>query len=54
MIWLRSLVFNFLFMTITAFCAVIAMALLPFHPRYIRRFIRLWARVIIWLLQYSR
>ena len=51
MIWLRSLVFNVLFMTITAFCAVIAMALLPFHPRYIRRFIRLWARVIIWLLR---
>jgi 1-acyl-sn-glycerol-3-phosphate acyltransferase len=51
MIWLRSLVFNTLFMIMTAFCAVIAMALLSFHPRYIRRFIRLWARFIIWLLR---
>ena len=51
MIWLRSLIFNILFMTITAFCAVIAMALLPFHPRHIRRFIRGWARFIIWLLR---
>jgi 1-acyl-sn-glycerol-3-phosphate acyltransferase len=51
MIWLRSLVFNVLFMTITAFCAMIAMALLPFHQRHIRRFIRRWARFIIWLLR---
>jgi len=51
MIWLRSLIFNTLFMTVTAFCAVIAMAFLPFHPRHMRRFIQLWARFIIWLLR---
>ena len=51
MIWLRSLVFNTLFMSVTAFCAVIAMPLLPFHPRYIHHFISLWARFIIWLLR---
>lgn len=51
MIWLRSLIFNVLFMTVTAFSSMIAMALLPFHPRFIRRFIRHWARVIIWLLR---
>lgn len=51
MIWLRSLIFNALFMTVTAFSSMIAMALLPFHPRFIRRFIRHWARVIIWLLR---
>ena len=51
MIWLRSLIFNVLFMTVTAFSSVIAMALLPFHPRFIRCFIRHWARVIIWLMR---
>lgn len=51
MIWLRSLLFNTLFMTITALCSLIAMALLPFHPRVIRRFIQVWARSIIWLLR---
>jgi 1-acyl-sn-glycerol-3-phosphate acyltransferase len=51
MIWLRSCIFNVLFMTITAFSSVIAIALLPFHPRFIRRFIRLWARGILWLLR---
>lgn len=51
MIWLRSLLFNILFMTVTAFCAVLAMVLLPFHPRFMHRFIRLWARGIIWLLR---
>jgi 1-acyl-sn-glycerol-3-phosphate acyltransferase len=51
MIWLRSFIFNALFMPITAFCAVIGMALLPFDARFTRRFIRLWARSIIWLLR---
>jgi 1-acyl-sn-glycerol-3-phosphate acyltransferase len=51
MIWLRSFLFNALFMPITAFCAVIGMALLPFDARFTRRFIRLWARSIIWLLR---
>ena len=50
MIWLRSLIFNILFMTVTALGAIIAMVLLPFHPRIMRRFIQLWARLIIWLL----
>jgi 1-acyl-sn-glycerol-3-phosphate acyltransferase len=40
-----------LFMTVTAFCAVIAMVLLPFHPRIMRRFIQLWARLIIWMMR---
>jgi len=31
MIFLRSLVFNALFMTVTALSAMIAMVLLPFH-----------------------
>jgi 1-acyl-sn-glycerol-3-phosphate acyltransferase len=52
MIWLRSCIFNTLFMTFTAFCSVIAMALLPFHPRFMRGFIRLWARSIIWLMRF--
>jgi len=51
MIWLRSFIFNALFMTITALGAIVAMVLLPFHPRFIRRFIHLWARFIIWLLR---
>ncbi|MCA3378609.1 MAG: 1-acyl-sn-glycerol-3-phosphate acyltransferase [Roseomonas sp.] len=51
MIWLRSLMFNALFMTVTALGAIIAMAFLPFHPKYIRRFIRLWAHCMIWLLR---
>jgi 1-acyl-sn-glycerol-3-phosphate acyltransferase len=51
MIWLRSCIFNALFMTVTAFCAVIGMALLPFHARYTRKFIRHWARSIIWLMR---
>jgi 1-acyl-sn-glycerol-3-phosphate acyltransferase len=51
MIWLRSCIFNTFFMTFTAFSSVIAMLLLPFHPRFIRRFIRLWARSIIWLMR---
>lgn len=51
MIWLRSLIFNALFMTMTAFCCVLAMLLLPFHPGYMRRFIRLWAKSIIWLMR---
>jgi 1-acyl-sn-glycerol-3-phosphate acyltransferase len=50
MIWLRSLIFNMLFMTVTALGAIFAMVLLPFHPRIMRRFIQLWARLIIWLL----
>ena len=51
MIWLRSLIFNILFMTITALGAMIAMVLLPFHPRIMRRFIQLWARLIIWMMR---
>ena len=51
MIWLRSCIFNALFMTVTAFCAVIGTALLPFHSRYTRKFIRYWARCIVWLLR---
>ncbi|MFN7594524.1 MAG: lysophospholipid acyltransferase family protein, partial [bacterium] len=51
MIWLRSCIFNALFMTITALSAIMAMVLLPFHPRAMRRFIQLWARLIIWLLR---
>jgi 1-acyl-sn-glycerol-3-phosphate acyltransferase len=51
MIWLRSFIFNLLFMTITALGAVIAMVLLPFHPRFMRGFIRLWACGILWLLR---
>ena len=51
MIWLRSCIFNVLFMSITGFSSVIAMALLPLHPRFTRRFIRLWARGILWLLR---
>jgi 1-acyl-sn-glycerol-3-phosphate acyltransferase len=51
MIWLRSCIFNALFMTITALSAMMAMVLLPFHPRAMRRFIQLWARLIIWLLR---
>ncbi|MFN8983749.1 MAG: lysophospholipid acyltransferase family protein [Alphaproteobacteria bacterium] len=51
MIWLRSAIFNLLFMTSTALGAIIAMALLPFHPRAIRRFIRLWARAMLGLLR---
>jgi 1-acyl-sn-glycerol-3-phosphate acyltransferase len=51
MIWLRSLVFNILFMTVTALASIIAMALLPFHQRHIRHFIRGWARIIIWLMR---
>ena len=51
MIFLRSLVFNALFMTVTALSAMIAMALLPFHSRYIRRYIQGWAKIIIWLLR---
>ncbi|MFM7422834.1 MAG: 1-acyl-sn-glycerol-3-phosphate acyltransferase, partial [Alphaproteobacteria bacterium] len=30
---------------------MIAMVFLPFHPRHMRRFIRRWARIIIWLLR---
>jgi 1-acyl-sn-glycerol-3-phosphate acyltransferase len=51
MIWLRSFVFNALFMTITALAAIIAMVLLPFHSRVMRFFIRYWARLIIWVLR---
>jgi 1-acyl-sn-glycerol-3-phosphate acyltransferase len=51
MIWLRSLIFNALFMTITALAAIIAMFLLPFHSRVMRFFIRYWARLIIWVLR---
>ena len=51
MIFLRSLVFNALFMTVTALSAMIAMALLPFHSRFIRRYIQGWAKIIIWLLR---
>jgi 1-acyl-sn-glycerol-3-phosphate acyltransferase len=51
MIWLRSLIFNALFMTITALAAIIAMVLLPFHSRVMRGFIRYWARLIIWLMR---
>ena len=51
MIWLRSLIFNALFMTITALAAIIAMVLLPFHSRVMRFFIRYWARLIIWVLR---
>ena len=51
MIWLRSLIFNALFMTITALAAIIAMVLLPFNPRVMRCFIRHWARLIIWVLR---
>jgi len=51
MIWLRSFIFNALFMTITALAAIIAMVLLPFQPRVMRCFIRYWARLIIWVLR---
>jgi len=51
MIWLRSSIFNALFMTITALAAIIAMFLLPFHSRVMRFFIRYWARLIIWVLR---
>jgi 1-acyl-sn-glycerol-3-phosphate acyltransferase len=51
MIWLRSFIFNALFMTITALAAIIAMVLLPFHSRVMRFFIRYWARLIIWVLR---
>ena len=51
MIFLRSLVFNALFMTVTALSAMIAMVLLPFHSRFIRRYIQGWAKIIIWLLR---
>lgn len=51
MIWVRSAIFNLLFMTSTALGAIIAMALLPFHPRAMRRFIRLWARAMLGLLR---
>ena len=51
MIWLRSFIFNALFMTITALAAIIAMVLLPFHARVMRCFIRHWARLIIWVMR---
>jgi 1-acyl-sn-glycerol-3-phosphate acyltransferase len=51
MIWLRSFIFNALFMTITALAAIMAMVLLPFHSRVMRFFIRYWARLIIWVLR---
>ena len=51
MIWLRSCIFNVIFMSFTAFCSVIAMLLLPFPPRFMRVFIRLWARSIIWFMR---
>lgn len=51
MIWLRSFIFNALFMTITGLAAIIAMVLLPFQPRVMRCFIRYWARLIIWVLR---
>jgi 1-acyl-sn-glycerol-3-phosphate acyltransferase len=51
MIWLRSLIFNVLFMTITAICAIFAMALLPFHPKLMRSYTKFWARGILWLMR---
>jgi 1-acyl-sn-glycerol-3-phosphate acyltransferase len=51
MMWLRSIAFNALFMPLTALTAIFGMFLLPFPPRITRRFVRQWARALVWLLR---
>jgi 1-acyl-sn-glycerol-3-phosphate acyltransferase len=51
MMWLRSILFNALFMPLTGLTAFFGMVLLPFPPRLTRSFVRQWARAILWLLR---
>lgn len=51
MIWVRSALFNALFYLSTAVIGIGALPLLLTDRRYLRRAVKAWAQVVVWLLQ---
>ncbi|WP_159995776.1 1-acyl-sn-glycerol-3-phosphate acyltransferase [Roseomonas sp. 18066] len=48
---LRSALYNLLFLLLTAATCIIGLALLPFPRQWMRRYVQVWARLMIWLLK---
>jgi 1-acyl-sn-glycerol-3-phosphate acyltransferase len=49
---LRSALFNLLFLLCTAATSIFGLALLPLPRRVMRRYVRVWARLMLWLLKH--
>ncbi|WP_458095023.1 lysophospholipid acyltransferase family protein [Roseomonas sp. WA12] len=48
---IRSGLFNLLFFTVTALTVLFGLPLLAFHPDVMHRYLRGWARIVLWLLR---
>jgi 1-acyl-sn-glycerol-3-phosphate acyltransferase len=51
LVLLRSALFNMLFFSLTAGCVTLGMLMLPLPRQLIRRYVKGWARLMLWLLR---